>query len=255
MRVAKFFILIGMAFSLLTAPTQAAQPPVHVESVVKDGSIINGDVYYPDVKKKKYSAVLLLHSLGYNSAKWAPFAEAIADAGYAVITVDFRGHGRSVYTSKLNRQSWINYKRTVFQKYPDDVLAFLKTVKEEHPLISFEEWGIVGADIGSNTAILVAEKAKNKPKTLVLVTPHESYKGLFVPLAIVEMGPIPILTISSTTDRACLVEQEKLKRYAQAEYVIKNFPSNTTGMLMVNVNKKVRNLIINWLEFKVAQFE
>ena len=105
------------------------------------------------------------------------------------------------------------------------------------------------------TAVIVAEKATSKPKTVVLVTPHEAHKGLFIPLSIVEMGPIPILTISSTTDNTCLAEQKKLKRYAQSEYVVKNFKSSTTGMLMVKVNKKVSNLIINWLESKVAQFE
>ena len=254
MRVAKLFTSLGIML-LLSAPALAAKAPVHVECVVKDGSIINGDVYYPDIKKKKYSTILLLHSLGYNSTRWGGFAESLADAGYAVITVDFRGHGRSVYTSKLNRQSWINYKKSVFQKYPDDVLSFLRTVKTEHPSVSFEEWGIVGADIGANTAVIVAEKATSKPKTVVLITPHEAHKGLFIPLSIVEMGPIPILTISSTTDRTCLTEQTKLKRFAQSEFVIKNFKSNTTGMLMVKVNNKVGKLIINWLESKVAQFE
>lgn len=255
MRIEKLFISLGIITTFLMTPVQAAQAPVPVECIVKDGSIINGDVYYPDVKKKKYSTIVLLHSLGYNSSRWGGFAESLADEGFAVVTVDFRGHGRSVYTSKLNRQSWVNYKREVFQKYPDDILAFLKTVKEEHPFISFEEWGIVGADIGANTAVLVAEKANNKPKTIVMVTPHEAHKGLFIPLSIVEMGPIPILTISSTTDRTCLEEQKKLKRFAQSEYVIKNFKSSTTGMLMVKVNKKVSGLITNWLESKVAQFE
>lgn len=251
----KLFVTLGLVIFLITSPAFAAQKPQQVDCEVKDGSIIVADVYYPSVKKKKYSTILLLHSLGYNSSRWADFASNLADAGYAVVAVDLRGHGKSVYTSKLNRQSWSNYKKEVFKKYPDDVMRTLAAVKANHPFISFEDWGIVGADVGGSTAVLVAEKAKSKPKTIVLISPHQSHKGLFIPLAIAEMGNIPILTISSTGDKTCLAEQKSLQKYAQADYVIKNYDVNTTGMLMVTSNPNIAAFIKNWLESKVVQYQ
>ena len=233
----------------------AAKKPVEIECEVKDGSLIVADVYYPNEKKQKYATIVLLHSLGYSSQRWSDFANSIADAGYLVVAIDLRGHGRSVYNSKLVRQSWANFKRSVFKKYPDDILEVLRVVKEEHPRASFEDWGIVGADIGANTAVLVAEKAKFKPKTLVLISPHESHKGLFIPIAIVNIGKIPILTISSENDKTCLKSQNKKKKYAQSDFVITNFKTNITGMLMLGANPTIPALIINWLEGHVAQYK
>ena len=251
--VIKVFAMMAMVF-LSSSVVLAAQKPVTVECEVKDGSIIVADVFYPNEKLQKYSTIVLLHSLGYNSTRWTDYAESLADAGYGVVTIDFRGHGRSVYTAKLNRQSWVNYKREVFKKYPDDVMAILRLIKEEHPKISFEEWGIVGADIGANTAVLVAEKAKNKPKTLVLISPNESHKGLFIPIAIVNMGKIPILTVACEGNPTSLKSQKVLQKYAQSDYVIKNFENNMSGMLMLN-NPEVAVYITNWLESKVAQYK
>lgn len=252
--VFRFFALMAVCLLLGLNCVEAAKAPVDVECEVSDGSIISGSVYYPKAKKPKYSTIVLLHSLGYNSSRWSDFAESLADAGFGVVTIDFRGHGKSVYTAKLNRQSWTNYKREVFKKYPDDVLAILTLIKEEHPKLSFDEWGIVGADIGSNTAVLVAEKAKNKPKTVVLISPNESFKGLFIPISIVNMGNIPILTIACEKNRDSLAAQKSLARYAQGDYIIKNFDYHLSGMLMLG-DPEVALHIKSWLESKVAQFK
>lgn len=252
--VFRFFAMMAVFLFIGFGCAEAAKAPVEVECEVNDGSIIVAEVYYPKVKKPKYATIVLLHSLGYNSSRWNDFANSLADAGFGVVAIDFRGHGKSVYTAKLNRQSWVNYKREVFQKYPEDVLAILKLIKEEHPKLSFEEWGIVGADIGSNTAVLVAEKAKNKPKTVVLITPYENYKGLFIPISIVNMGKVPVLTVACEKNNASLIAQKNLEKYAQADYVIKNFDYHLSGMLMLG-NPDVAQHITSWLESKVAQFK
>ena len=250
----KFFAMMAMIVLIGSNSVEAAKKAIAVECEVKDGSIIVADVYYPEVKKAKYSTIVMLHSLGYNSTRWAEYAKSLAATGYGVVAIDFRGHGRSVYTAKLNRQSWTNYKREVFKKYPDDIMAILRLIKEEFPNLSFEEWGIVGADIGANTAVLVAEKAKNKPKTLVLISPHESHKGLFIPISIVNMGAIPVLSISCEGDNTTIAAQKNLQKYAQADFQIKNFKNNMSGMHMVN-NPEIGGYVTGWLESKVAHFE
>ncbi len=233
----------------------AARTPVELECEVRDGSLMVADVYYPSVKKSKYATIVLLHSLGYSSQRWSDFANSLADAGYLVVAVDLRGHGRSVYDSRLVRRSWTNFKHSAFKKYPDDVMQVLELVKEEHPAASFTDWGIVGADIGANTAVHVAEKAKNKPRTLVLISPNEAYKGIFIPISIVNLGKIPILSVSSEYDKTCVRSQENLKKYAQSDFVVANFKTHITGMLMLTANTSVSSLIINWLEGHVAQYK
>ena len=69
MRFEKLFIAIFLFFALCYNCANAAQKPIEIESEAKDGSIITGNIYYPDTKRAQYSTLVLLHSLGYNSSR------------------------------------------------------------------------------------------------------------------------------------------------------------------------------------------
>ena len=48
-----------------------------------------------------------------------------------------------------------------YAKYPDDVIKVIESVKVDNPKrVFFNNWAIVGSDIGASTAILVADKIK-----------------------------------------------------------------------------------------------
>lgn len=53
--------------------------------------------FYPSAKGKRSSCVLLLHSLGKDSQQegWDKLAKELQSKGYAVLSFDFRGHGKS----------------------------------------------------------------------------------------------------------------------------------------------------------------
>ena len=144
-----------------------------IKAVAAYGFNIEGVLTYPKVKtQKEFPTVILLHSLGYNSQWWEDLPNNLLEKGYAVLTIDLRGHGTSVYNSKLTKNSWKNMKNSAFAKYPEDVLAVINKVKEENSKrIFFNNWAIVGADIGASTGVLVSDLMPVHPKTIVMISP------------------------------------------------------------------------------------
>ncbi len=213
----------------------------------KDGHIIHAYLSYPKTKQKGYPTIIMLHSLGRSAYYWKPLQERFNNLGFAVLRLDFRGHGKSVYDKSFHQKSWTTYKNTTFAKYPQDVITTIETIQKETRKPNFTNYAIIGSDIGANTAILVAKKLPQKPKALVLIAPSMNFKSLYIPVAMTEIGTTPILAISSKTDPYFMKEQEKLAKFAQGVFDVYNLPSGSTDMLVIKQNKEVQPTIINWV--------
>jgi len=57
-----------------------------------DGIFLNGFVYQPEGGPTKTPAIFLGHEAGASHLVWNKFAPLLADLGYLVLTIDFRGH-------------------------------------------------------------------------------------------------------------------------------------------------------------------
>ena len=55
----------------------------------------DGGVVYADVYGKNDRSVVLAHGGRFNKESWATQAQALAEAGFRVVAIDFRGRGRS----------------------------------------------------------------------------------------------------------------------------------------------------------------
>jgi alpha-beta hydrolase superfamily lysophospholipase len=55
----------------------------------------DGGLVYADVYGKGGRGVVLAHGARFNKESWAKQAQALADAGFRVVAIDFRGHGKS----------------------------------------------------------------------------------------------------------------------------------------------------------------
>lgn len=242
-----FLVFINCAFS--------AQAPAIVKKEIKtitnDGFSIRATLEYPKKQDKEYKTVVLLHSLGYDSGWWEDLPQKFLDRGYAVLRVDLRGHGASVYNSKLTRISWKSMTNRAYAKYPDDVIKVIEQVKSENnKKIFFDNWVIVGADIGASTGILVANKVDYKPKTIVMLSPVISTKGLYIPVKLAELDNIDILSISGNEDYLSINAQDYLKKFAQATFSVYSSESRSTGMLMLKNDGSLSAIISEW----VAQY-
>ena len=71
-----------------TEPTMMSQRPI-------PGPVLLSGTYLYGNADKETVPILLLHSHGGDRRDFAPLSDALANAGYAVLTVDLRGHGTS----------------------------------------------------------------------------------------------------------------------------------------------------------------
>lgn len=249
----KRIILILTLFLLLintiaNAATNTISKEITATSV--DGFTMKGYLEYPKIKnQKEFPTVVLLHSIGYSSDWWCNLPQDLLNQGYAVLKIDLRGHGKSVYNSKLLRTSWSSMTNNAFAKYPDDVIKVIEQVKSENTKkVFFNNWAIVGSDIGASTAILVADKISYKPKTLVLLSPVVETKGLYVPVKLANLDRIDIFSISGTNDNSGHNAQEYLKKFSQATFATYTSESRSTGMLMLKNDNTLARIITSWIK-------
>ena len=247
----KRIILILTFFLLFLNPVLAAsvvKKDISVQSV--DGFSIKAVLEYPKVKKQKeFSTVVLLHSLGYSSEWWETLPDELLESGYAVLRIDLRGHGRSVYNSKLVRTSWKSMTNSAYAKYPDDVVKVIDYVKTENTKkIFFNNYAIVGADIGTSTAVLAADKISYKPKTIVMLSPVVKTKGLFIPVKMANLNNIDILAINGTDDVSGAESAEYLKKFAQAAFMTYTSEAKSTGMIMLKNDTSLAKIITSWIK-------
>jgi pimeloyl-ACP methyl ester carboxylesterase len=124
------------------ATPQAVAPPqdlLPLASVRSDGQTakINGvDIYY-----KVYGEgqpVILLHGGLANSNYWVDVIPALTEAGYQVIVMDSRGHGRSTFNSTP-----ISY-----DVMANDVLGLMDHLGiEKADIVGWSDGGIIGLDL------------------------------------------------------------------------------------------------------------
>jgi alpha-beta hydrolase superfamily lysophospholipase len=204
---------------------------------------------YPKIKnQKEFPTVVLLHSLGYNSQWWGDLPSELLDKGYAVLTIDLRGHGKSIYNGRMAKTSWKSLKISAYAKYPEDVLGIIKKVNEENSKrIFFNKWAIVGADIGASTGVIMSDLYPVKPKTIVMFSPVVKTKGLFIPVSMAHLDNVDFLSISGKEDYSSIEASEYLHKFAQAEFVEFVSDSKTTGMLMLKNAPETVHLISEWI--------
>lgn len=248
----KLYILILTFFFLfINLSSEAAQSVINkeIKAVASDGFNIVANLSYPKVKKQKeFKTVVLLHSLGYNSEWWGDLPTLLINKGYAVLTIDLRGHGKSVYNSRLVKNSWKNMKDTAFAKYPDDVIEVINKVKAENTKkIFFENWAIVGADIGASAGVIASDKFSVDPKTIVMISPVVKSKGLYIPVSIAHLNGVDLLSISGTNDFMSKEAENYLIKFAQNEFLTFTSASKTTGMMMLKNDPEVSKVITEWI--------
>lgn len=247
----KLLIILTFFLFLINTVVFAGQDIVkkEIKAVADDGFNITAVFSYPKVKnQKEFSTVILLHSIGYNSQWWEDLPSRLNSKGYAVLSIDLRGHGGSIYNSKLTKNSWKNMKNSAYAKYPEDIINVIEQIKEENPKrIFFNNYAIVGADIGASAGIIAADLYPVNPKTIVMISPIIKAKGLYVPVNIAHLDGVDFLSISGTDDIMSKDAENYLSKFAQNEFVTFVSDSKSTGMLMLKNDPDLSKLITEWI--------
>ncbi|MEV3860967.1 alpha/beta fold hydrolase [Streptomyces sp. NPDC050095] len=124
-----------------------------------DGAVLR----YDDFGPADGTAVVLVHGHPFNRTLWRPQAEALAGAGYRVLTPDLRGYGESEVTPG----------RVLLARFADDVAALLDHVGVERAVVG-------GVSMGGQIAMEFHLRHPGRTRALVLSdtsAPAETAEG------------------------------------------------------------------------------
>ena len=96
------------------------------EFIAKDGVKLYG--YRWDVSKPE-AVVIIVHGMAEHSARYDRFAKALNGAGYAAMTLDLRGHGRSAQSGTKGYFA----KKDGWKKVLEDIKTVVDTAGETYP--------------------------------------------------------------------------------------------------------------------------
>jgi dienelactone hydrolase len=181
MRFGSAFVALG----LLATAAGVASVDVRAASArritvrTEDGVTLNGT--YFEASRHPAPGVVLLHMLTRNHEDWAAAGGRLADAGYAVLAIDFRNGGDADAASlELDVRA---------------AKAFLR----ERPEVIPSSLGIAGASIGANMAVIDAADDPTV-QSIALLSPGLDYRGLRTEAAMKKFGGRAAFLVSSTKD-------------------------------------------------------
>lgn len=113
-------------------------PARTIRLIADDGVPIEGS-FWPGIRREA-PAILLLHGIDGSRLQMAEHARWLNDLGYAVLAIDFRGHGRS---AAVARSFGLDEARDAAA-----ALAFLRSRAPRRPV------GVIGISLGGAAALL-----------------------------------------------------------------------------------------------------
>jgi len=114
-------------------------------------------------------AILLLHGYGENRRVWEEFRRQLLDRGWAVMSLDLRGHGNSLIKNQRPVQASPEWRANP-REFPLDIDPALDWLKKQ-PRLNSNKIAVVGYDVGANLALLSSGKFK-EVRTIVAVNPN-----------------------------------------------------------------------------------
>jgi len=184
--------VLGMlaCVAAVSAPSSPDATSQAVTFRTDDGVTIAADLRVPS--SRPAPAVILVHMLTRTRADWATAADRLTDAGLVTLAIDLRGHGASGVA-------------TVPPSDPEDMTASLLDVTAarqflaSRPDICSGRFGIAGAQVGANLAILVAA-SDPRVVSIALLSPGIEYRRLRPEAAMKKFNERPALILASAED-------------------------------------------------------
>ncbi len=167
---------ITVAFALL-APGLTAQQEVSLQA--PDGQPLSG-LYHAPVGAPR-GGILLLHMYRSNRTAWRPIAGRLKEAGFHVLALDMRGHGKSSRDAAgspvdVSREQTKDPGRNPFLKMHQDAKAGIDLlVSRGAPQ---DRIAVLGASVGCSVALHLAKAHPKMVSAAVLMSPGSSYLGV-----------------------------------------------------------------------------
>lgn len=135
-----------------SAPAAAADPGTIIKTF--DLVELHASFEMPVGIPAPVPAVLLLHGYGEDRFVWTKFSKELLTRGFAVMTLDLRGHGQSRTKNGVTIQASPAWRTDVHQ-FPVDVDPALDWLKSR-PRVDSRKIVVIGTDVGANLALIAS---------------------------------------------------------------------------------------------------
>ena len=246
---------VGKVFDFLP---MSRLPYEEFEIPVMDSQHIYARLYDPSQKgdeedesedgaEKKYPLVILLHSLNGSHRDWGQLPARLVDAGYAVLTPDMRGHGKSTRFGP----SWRLFKSRDWGRLPDDTVSMMKFFKnnEDYPQVDVTRTAVIGASVGANAALEAGAQDNATDsfiKAIVCLSAGLDYKSLEATKPIYRYKN-SLLMIASQNDTYAYDSTKMLHRLHTGPQSVLFFKDIGHGTDMVQFFPKLQDKVLEWL--------
>lgn len=230
-------LLFAISFLVLVVACTAKTENIMTEKprflVTKDGTSIAYS-FYP-AKQESPPGVILLHMLNRDRHDYDDFARALADAGFSVVSIDFRGHGQSA-------GSWKKFSAEDWNAMQQDVRAAHEFLLEKG--VNPERVAVVGASIGANHALRYA--AQHEVKSVVAISPGLDYRGITTKGVMSKISQ-PVLLVAAEDDSYSADSVRTLKEEALGKTAVKIYPAGGHGTHLFALTD-LAEVVLAWLK-------
>lgn len=237
----RFRLVLVLLLGSVAAVSNAVAEEVHFETA--DGVLICG-TYYPP-RTSSAAALVLLHMLRKNRESWSEFAQFAQEKGYAVLAIDFRGHGQSVQT-RTKPIHETDFTEADFTSLKLDVAVAVDWLRKR-PEITSDKIALVGAGIGANVALTQAAEDTSL-MGVVLLSPGEVYRGIQAEPALRAFGTKPVLIVASEDDNYSSVTVQKLESVTAAKKQIEIYQDGGHGTYLFESHPEAMDKIVKYLD-------
>lgn len=165
-----------LRFPVLLLLVAAGACAEEVTLATSDGWQLPATVWAPAGKSPTHRGVILLHMEGHSRADWKSVGDRLAKDGHAVISLDFRGHGKSKKGATAPKVK--DFADADFAAMVEDLRAAADLLTSRKDL-AVETVCLVGAELGADVAIAYAAGEPKAPLgPMVLISPSLNHHGL-----------------------------------------------------------------------------
>lgn len=190
----------------------------------EDGVALTG-VYYEPFQRPA-PGIVLLHMLRRSHEDWDAAASQLADAGFAVVAINFRGADGDLSPLAL------------------DVKA-AKIFLRERPEVVSTSIGIAGASIGANLALMDAADDPNV-HSVALLSPGIDYRGLRTDAAMKKFGARPALLMGSTKDPYTWRSIKQLEAVGPGAREVRLTDAMAHGTVLLARDPELIRALVDW---------
>jgi pimeloyl-ACP methyl ester carboxylesterase len=224
----------GTTSGAVGAPSADPGPELQTFDLVK----LKASFEMPQGVPAPIPAVLLLHGYGENRKVWDEFRKQFLAKGWAVMSLDLRGHGDSVVKNQRPLQPNPDWRSNP-REFPQDVDPALDWLKKQARLNS-SKIVIIGYDVGANLALISSGKFK-EVRTVVAVNPNLK-ESLELAGSAQDFRPRSALVVAESANSV-----ELIKTYVKDPFRVLTQPV-AGGTAQVFQGKPLSDAIFQWLK-------